>query len=359
MSKRKRNWLSRLPFGLFLAVAIAWPLAAGETAAPSATPSAEAAARRDYNGVFSASLSLGPEEALAAFTELQARLEAEAPDSDAVGDCLFQRAFQLAELERYEEAVALNQELADRFPGNRFADDALFRNGEICEKNLRDFTRALAFYDRLCRVYRGSDLEAAGNYRGGVLSAWNGDNTRANVQFTQAQEADRRFRGQRQQAPPREPGEFELAALEAQNFINETIATAHGEEALRLYFEGLEDLAGQPARAEEKFRRIVAFGADCSLADEATYYAADCQRRQGLLTESYQALLAFTENHPDSSVISLAWQRIGAMRRLMDDEAGAIEALNEARRLVNEDSFQGRQVQRRVENSLLELDRQR
>lgn len=95
---------------------------------------------------------------------------AAAQDAQSARDA-FDTAIELMMEDRPREAAAALVEVADTYPGEPVADDALLSAAEIYQDTLASGSRAAALYERLVRDYPDSRLAPAAKERLAALSA--------------------------------------------------------------------------------------------------------------------------------------------------------------------------------------------
>lgn len=94
-----------------------------------------------------------------------------APPAHASEEAEFYRGANLVRDGRHEEAAALFRALAERSPGDPFADDALAELARLEEEKLLDPVAALSTYERLLRDYPQSRLAGRARHRAEALRA--------------------------------------------------------------------------------------------------------------------------------------------------------------------------------------------
>jgi len=95
----------------------------------------------------------------------------------------YYQAMGLARAGQPAQAQARLDALAEEYPEDRFADDALFKSAELCERQLLDLPGALTRYRRLIEQYPRSRLFRRARKRLDYLSANRGSGDRVLLEF--------------------------------------------------------------------------------------------------------------------------------------------------------------------------------
>jgi len=249
--------------------------------------------------------------ALSKFEELEKLY----PKSNLIDRVIFWKAWCHVELKNYGVAIKTFESLIQKFPRSSYADDALFKIGEIYESHLHDYDNAVKTYERIIKLFPVSNPELMNNV----------SNTAVNAQQQIAQINEEVYRNipqalndwEKSQALNSQistyrnkPGSyFNMKAQERINFIKTN--NDNDYVPLTKLIEGevlIRDNKYQ--QAIEKFQEIIKEFPQSSLADNATFESALCLKKQNKSEEAKAAFRKFLQVYPKSELIPSAQQEL-------------------------------------------------
>ncbi|MES2558740.1 MAG: tetratricopeptide repeat protein [Bacteroidota bacterium] len=80
------------------------------------------------------------------------------PDDDLAPEFLFKAGQRCNASANHEQALALFQQVIDKYPKHKIAEDALFLQGYVYENSMQDLSRAKTVYVKFLELYPNSDL---------------------------------------------------------------------------------------------------------------------------------------------------------------------------------------------------------
>jgi len=86
------------------------------------------------------------------------------PDDDLSPEFLFKAGQRCNATAQHEEAIKLFQEVMDKYPKHKIAEEALFLQGYVYENSLNDMNRAKTIYTKFLQQYPNSQLAEDARY---------------------------------------------------------------------------------------------------------------------------------------------------------------------------------------------------
>ena len=321
----------RSALSLLMVLGLACGVCSAEQASPSGKAKVEerrAQTQVLYNDAFNRNILMDPREAEAEFEKLQRRMERVNPDDPgdpAVGKILFQRGYLVLEAGKYRKAIRLFEELARRFPGHSYADDALYQIGYVYQRHLKDYDKAAEAYSRLAREYRDRESANPALWQNAQMAVQQRQVDQATVFLNDAADNARAQRMRRGQKAV--PSFYEQQSGQMLRFIEFNKEPAAGSEPLALYLQGANGLQeGRLKDAQKSFAAILKDYSKSRLADDAAFGLAEVHRLSGRLDEAVKAYQNFIKKHADSELALRARFQLAEFERLSGNE-------KEARRL--------------------------
>jgi len=233
---------------------------------------------------------------------------------------LFYLAFAQEEQGRYPEAMRHYADVAKNHSQSEWADDALFHRGQIYERQLHDYPKALEMYEQVASRYRKSNaaLQARGRQ-------WQLNWSRQNVADAQGNidDLNKMARSQKRVNP------MILEANRRILFIQHY--SDYGQEPLKLYTQSEAQMEEKnPAEAVKTLRKLLWLYAKAKIALLARIRLAVALEQQGqhdLAVEQYREALK-VKRYPKAlgNLRAEATERMRALR----------QKIAKARRLADE-----------------------
>ncbi|HET9594247.1 MAG TPA: tetratricopeptide repeat protein, partial [Anaeromyxobacteraceae bacterium] len=211
----------------------------------------------------------------------------------------FNRAMQLMEASRWDEAAALFVALVAEDPRHEFADKALY-NAAACHEGARRFESALRLQERIFAEYPSSAFADEALFR----VAWNAENTY----------------------------DFEKAVERYLLLVEKYPASKRRKDALYDAARSLENLQRYP-EAAEAYGRYAALYPEAEDAPRALFHAAAVWERAGDRRRQVQALKDFAQRFARSrehELVVRAHLALGSAQHALGDEAAARAAWSQA-----------------------------
>jgi outer membrane protein assembly factor BamD (BamD/ComL family) len=86
------------------------------------------------------------------------------PDDDLSPEFLFKAGQRCNASAQHEEAIKLFQQVIDKYPKHKIAEEALFLQGYIYENSMKDMNRAKTIYTKFIAQYPNSELAEDAKY---------------------------------------------------------------------------------------------------------------------------------------------------------------------------------------------------
>lgn len=251
-------------------------------------------------------------EALDTFAEIETKY----PASQYLDRVLFWKSWCHTELKNYGKAIKFSEELIEKYPKSAYADDALFKIGEIYEYYQHDYEKALSTYERLVKLFPtpdGSNQDANSNASNNAVAA---QQQKAQIEerrnpkqalneWQNSQELSNRLNRGR----ATKEDFFTRRAQERISFI--TANSDNDYLPLTRFSEGeLYCKEGKYDEALKKFREIIKEFPDSSLADNAAYEIGICLRQQKMDAEAQEAMQKFIQAYPKSELLAKAQEQL-------------------------------------------------
>lgn len=254
---------------------------------------------------------------------------AEHADHDRSGDALFFRAYALAQLGQYNEAIDTYLALANSRPTHRYADDALIKAAEIHERQLGEYDKAISLYERCLEQYPNGALNVVAMNNAARAAV-------GNRAFAQADRQYQNVIGLNGEIAQQAPGNDWVEDSYYNRFAKERIEflrahSDHGYTPLGAYMDAVDlDVAGRPEECRERLQKIIRTWPDSAILDDCKLYLADQLRRQGDLKAAAGAYEQWLREFPKSPERHRAWFALGEYYRLTDRVAEARQAYEKA-----------------------------
>ncbi len=277
-----------------------------------------------------------PAECLVVLTDALAAAE---PKIDRADEALFWKARSLRELGRPDEAVEVLGTLVERFPESRLADDAVFQQADVLERDLQKYDAALATYKDLGDRYPQSDLNAWSNFRQGEIyyGPYN-DLGNAQKKFIEADQLAQANRGLAQDQLEL-PGQI-LDGAQVDNYegrrARERLRFLHmngmnvevdqADEALALFAAADHTLRmGETLKGIGLLKKLLARFPEHAIADDAQFLVAETFRAAGLFEEAIRENRRLVDAHPESPHRADAVKNLESLASLKHTQQRALE----------------------------------
>jgi TolA-binding protein len=86
------------------------------------------------------------------------------PDDELAPEFLFKAGQRCNVSAQHEEAIQLFQQVIDKYPKHKIAEEALFLQGYVYENSIKDLNKAKTVYSRFIELYPNSELAEDAKY---------------------------------------------------------------------------------------------------------------------------------------------------------------------------------------------------
>ena len=252
-------------------------------------------------------------EALGAFDVFQKTY----PQSAFIDRALFWEAWCHAELKNYGMAIKTYDALVQKFPKSNYADDALYKIGEIYENYLHDYDNAVKTYERLINMFPSypqitqsepqnisNNVVQAVQQKAQITQERYRNMPQALNEWEKSQQLDKQAMAVYGEQPS---SYFNKKAQEQIDFIknhsdNNYVPLTKLIEAEVLCREG------NHIQAVDKFSEIIKEFPQSSVADHALFDKYLCLMKQNRTEEAKASLKILLHDYPNSSFANSARQ---------------------------------------------------
>ncbi len=208
-------------------------------------------------------------------------------------DSRFWLGFSLVEMEKYQQGIRHLEEFARLYPNSGYAPQALYKVGEVYEKRLRDYDRALSAYDRIVNRYPGDDtaLPAMQN-QAQIYTQRKMDYDRAVEKFEKSKSL-----AAKQGIP--QSSDYVRKADQRIRFIRDN--SDYDYKPLKIFMMGMNhEEKNRWNEAEGVYRVLLSQFPDAKIADDTRFRIINCLLKQDMKTHALSAAREFLQLHPRS-----------------------------------------------------------